>query len=210
MLIKSLVVGPLEVNCFLVGDEKTREIMIIDPGDEPDRILDVVKENNLKVKYIVCTHAHFDHVGAVTDIKNETGAKVIIHIDELEIYNNAKDLAAFWGYKLDPLPNPDMFVKEGDQLELGHLKFEVFHTPGHSPGEICLYSEGVVLTGDTVFAGSVGRTDLPGGNLQELKKSFSRIISLPPETQILPGHGEWSTVKAEKEMNFFIQDLQDR
>ena len=175
MLIKSLVVGPLEVNCFIIADENTTEAMIIDPGDEPDRIMEIIKENNLKVKYIVCTHAHFDHVGAVADVKGETGAKVVIHKDELEIYGGAKDQAAFWGYELEPLPEPDMFVGEGDKLEIGNLKFEILHTPGHSPGGICLYGADAIFTGDTLFAGSVGRTDFYGGDMNELKKSFFEI-----------------------------------
>ena len=119
----------------------------------------------------------------------------------------ANDQAAFWGYELEQPPEPDMFVIEGDELYVGGLRFEVLHTPGHSPGGICLYGEGIILTGDTVFAGSVGRTDLHGGSIEELKKSFKRIISLPPETKILPGHGDWSTINEEREMNFFVHEL---
>jgi len=207
MFIKSLVVGPLEENCFVIADTKTKEAMIIDPGDEPDRIMEIIKNNNLKVKYIVCTHAHFDHIGAVPDIKGKTGAKVVMHKNDLELYSSAKDQAALWGYNLEPLPDPDMFVIEGDELIIGSLKFKVLHTPGHSPGGICLYGEGIILTGDTVFAGSVGRTDFFGGSIEELKKSFKRIISLPSSLKIFPGHGESSTVEEEKEMESFIQEL---
>ncbi len=207
MLIKSLVVGQLEANCFIIADEKTKEAIIIDPGDEPDRIIDVIRANNLKVKYIICTHAHFDHVGAVADIKNETGAKVVIHKDELEIYNGARDQAAFWGYELEPLPEPDTFVNEGDELEIGDLKFEVLHTPGHSPGGICLYGESVIFTGDTLFAGSVGRTDFYGGDLDKLKKSFLRLMSLLPDTRVFAGHGPSSTVREEKTGNFFANEV---
>jgi len=207
MFIKSLVVGPLEENCFVIADTKTKEAMIIDPGDEPDRIMEIIKNNNLKVKYIVCTHAHFDHIGAVPDIKGKTGAKVVMHKNDLELYSSAKDQAALWGYNLEPLPDPDMFVVEGDELIIGSLKFKVLHTPGHSPGGICLYGEGIILTGDTVFAGSVGRTDFFGGSIEELKKSFKRIISLPSSLKIFPGHGESSTVEEEKEMESFIQEL---
>jgi len=207
MFIKSLAVGPLEANCFIIADEETKETMIIDPGDEPDRIMEIIKENNLKIKYIVCTHAHFDHVGAVADIKDGTGAKIVIHKDELEIYDGAKDQAAFWGYELEPLPEPDMFVKEGDKIEVGHLSFEVFHSPGHSSGGLCLYGENVVFTGDTLFAGSVGRTDFYGGDINKLKKSFLRLMSLPPDTKIFCGHGSSSTIRHEKTSNFFNAEI---
>ena len=207
MLIKSLVVGPLQVNCFVISDEKTGESMVIDPGDEPDRIIDVIKGNGLKVKYIICTHAHFDHVGGITEIKDETDAKIVIHQEERELYNSAMDQAAFWGYELAPLPEPDMFVREGDKIEIGHLSFEVFHSPGHSPGGICLYGEGVVFTGDTLFAGSVGRTDFYGGDINKLKKSFLRLMSLPPDTKVFCGHGPASNISREKASNFFMGEI---
>ncbi|MFA4830004.1 MAG: MBL fold metallo-hydrolase [Thermodesulfovibrionales bacterium] len=207
MLLKSLVVGPLQVNCFIIADEKTKKSMVIDPGDEPDRIIDVIKGNGLKVKYIICTHAHFDHVGGITELKDETDAKIVIHQEERELYNSAMDQAAFWGYELAPLPEPDMFVKEGDKIEIGHLSFEVFHSPGHSPGGISLYGEGVVFTGDTLFAGSVGRTDFYGGDINKLKKSFLRLMSLPPDTKVFCGHGPSSIISKEKASNFFMGEI---
>jgi glyoxylase-like metal-dependent hydrolase (beta-lactamase superfamily II) len=208
MIIKCIVVGPLDNNCFIIADENTKEALLIDPGDEPDRILDIITENNLKLKYIVCTHAHFDHVGAIPELKNETDAKIVIHSDELDIYKNTKDQAAvLWGYELDPLPDPDMFISEGDILEIGNIKFETIHTPGHSPGGICLYSEGIVITGDTLFAGSVGRTDLFGGNIEKLKKSFKKLMALPDNTKVLPGHGPQSTIGKERINNFFSDGI---
>lgn len=207
MKIEHVAVGPLQSNCYIIYDEKSLHAMVVDPGDEPDRIMDIVKQNKLSVDFIICTHAHFDHIGAVIDIKNATNAKVVINKGDLEIYMSAKDQAALWGYELEQLPQPDMFVSDGDDLAIGGLKFKVLHTPGHSPGGICLYGEGVLITGDTVFAGSVGRTDFYGGNTGELKKSFQKIISLPSETKILPGHGEWSTVDEEKEISLFVQEL---
>ncbi len=205
MIIRRLAVGPLEANCFLIGEEDSRKAMLIDPGDEPDRIMDRVRANNLSLEYIVCTHAHFDHVGAVPDIKGETGAKIIIHRDELEIYQGARDMAAFWGYDIAPLPEPDLLVEEGEEIRLGALSFRVLHTPGHSPGGICLFGEGVVVTGDTLFAGAVGRTDFHGGNLNKLKESFQRLLSLPPETEVLAGHGPNSTIGRERSENFFMK-----
>ena len=207
MIIKKLVVGPLENNCYIIADENTKEAFVVDPGDEPDRILDLIKENGFKLMYIICTHAHFDHVAVVSDIKNETGAKIILNKNDLELYKNMEKQGMIWGYELDPLPEPDLFVSDGDKLETGNLRFEVLHTPGHSPGGICLYGEGIVITGDTLFSGSVGRTDLFGGDIQKLKISFKRLISLPDGTKVLPGHGDETTVGKEKADNFFSYEI---
>lgn len=205
--IKRLPVGALEGNCYIVYNEDSREAMIIDPGDEPDRIMDLIRKDGISVKYIVCTHAHFDHVGAIPDLKQETGAKIIMHEDESQVYEAAKKMAAMWGFYIEDMPKPDIFVQEGDHIELGDMKFEVMHTPGHSPGSMCLYGHGILFSGDTVFAGSIGRTDFPGGSLENMRKSFRRIISLPEETEILSGHGPKTTVEREKRDNFFIHEL---
>jgi glyoxylase-like metal-dependent hydrolase (beta-lactamase superfamily II) len=207
MLIKNIVVGPLEVNCFIVADEGSKKAMVVDPGDEPDRIMDIIKNNDFVVEYIICTHGHFDHVGAVSDLKKETDAKVLIHKDEFEIYDAAKDMAAFWGYDLDPLPDPDVLVKDGEDITVGDLRFKVIHTPGHSPGCICLYGEGIVITGDTIFAGSVGRTDFYGGDMNKLKESFKRLMLLPENTKVLTGHGPETTIGREKRENMFSDEL---
>jgi hydroxyacylglutathione hydrolase len=207
MIIKKLVVGPLENNCFIIADEKTKECFIVDPGDEPDRILDLIEENDFQVKYIVCTHAHFDHIAAVSEIKEATGAKILLHRDEAGIYRSAKDHARLWGFELDSPPEPDLFVSEGDKVEVGNLRFEVLHVPGHSPGGICLYGEGIVITGDTLFAGSVGRTDLPGGSSKNLKQSFRRLMTLADGVCVLPGHGPESTIGRERGDNFFISEI---
>ncbi len=207
MQVKRLVVGPLEENTYIVYDKETKEALLIDPGDEPDRIEDILRSEGLKVKYLVCTHAHFDHVGALPELKKSTNAEILIHPDDLEIYEAARDMAAFWGYDIDPLPKPDLFVKEGDVIKIGNLSFKVIHTPGHSPGGICLYGQGAVFTGDTMFAGSVGRTDFHGGSLSKLKESFKRLISLPEDTLVYPGHGPETTISEEKQNNFFIHEL---
>ncbi len=203
MIIRRLTVGALESNCFVVGDEKSGKAMVVDPGDEPDRIMGIVNNEGFSVDYIVCTHAHFDHVGAAPEIKNATNAKIVTHQDELEIYHSVRDMAAFWGYDTESLPEPDIFVKDGDEIRVGGLIFKVLHTPGHSPGGICLYGEGVVITGDTLFAGSVGRTDFHGGDMDKLRQSFDRLMSLPPATEVLAGHGPNSTIGKERLENFF-------
>jgi hydroxyacylglutathione hydrolase len=206
MIIKKFIVGPLENNCFIIADENSKECLVIDPGDEPDRILNFINKNNFQLKYIICTHAHFDHVAAVSDIKEETKAKIVLHRDDLEIYKSTKDQAAAWGFELESQPEPDIFVSEGDKLEIGDLSFEIIHTPGHSPGGICLYGEGILITGDTLFAGSVGRTDLYGGDINKLKESFKRLLSLPDDVRVLPGHGPESTIGHERVDNFFLHE----
>ncbi|NOZ26371.1 MAG: MBL fold metallo-hydrolase [Nitrospirae bacterium] len=205
--IRDLVVGPLEVNCYILHDSESKEAIVVDPGDEPERILDLLKPDGLEVTHIVCTHTHFDHVGAIPELKEATKARIVIHEKESEIYEAARDMAAFWGYDVDPLPPPDVFVSEGDEIKTGNLMFRIMHTPGHSPGGICLYGNGVVVTGDTLFAGSVGRTDFPGGDPDLLKESFRRLIALPEETVVLPGHGPRSTIGREKRENFFRSEV---
>lgn len=207
MIIRKLVVGPLQENCYIVGDDRTREAIVIDPGDEPDRIVETIKEDKLNVSTIVCTHGHFDHLGAIGDIKRETGAKVLIHNDDLFIFKTARQQAALWGFEIDDMPDPDETVKEGDIIRVGNLVFKFIHTPGHSPGSICLYGEGVVFTGDTLFQDSVGRTDLPGGNMEKLKESFKRLLNLPDEIVVFPGHGPDTTIGRERQENFFIYEL---
>ena len=207
MLIQKFVVGSLECNCYLIFDENSKETLVVDPGDEPDRIIDFIQENSLHVKHIVCTHAHFDHVGGVSEIKQETGATIVIHRDEQEIYKNTREQAVAWGFDIDDLPEPDMFVSEGDELEIGNLRFKILHTPGHSPGAICIFGEGILITGDTLFAGSVGRTDLYGGDIVQLKKSFKRLVSFAEETKILPGHGPETTIEMERKENLFSHEI---
>lgn len=205
MIVKTIPVGQLESNCYIIADEETSRALVIDPGDEPDRIIEEL--NGLDVDYIVLTHAHFDHAGAVGELKEATGAKILIHEDEGEHYAGIKDQGAFWGFSLPDLPEPDAKIKDGDELVLGSLTFTVIHTPGHTPGGICLYSSGVVITGDTLFAGSVGRTDFPGGSMAQLKESFRLLMDLPDDTQVLPGHGPASTIGREKSMNMFAKEF---
>ena len=207
MILEKFVVGPLEENTYVIADEATKEAIVIDPGDESDRVVDFIKDKGLQAKSIICTHAHFDHVGATGDIKKATGGKILIHRNDMEVYETAKDQAAFWGYDIDDIPHPDGFLDEGDDIRVGNLNFKVMHTPGHSPGGLCLYGEGILLTGDTIFKGSVGRTDFPGGSAEELKKSFRRLLGLPEDTKIYSGHGPDTSVGIEKKTNFFVSEF---
>lgn len=199
MDIKTLAVGPLETNCYIVSDEATGEALIIDPGDEPDRIMDLAE--GLKVRYIVLTHAHFDHAGAVPEVKEATGAEIAFHADERQAYFSVSEQAAFWGFDAGAMPEPDVMLGEGDELKIGSTSLRVIHTPGHSAGGICLLGEGAVFSGDTLFMGSVGRTDFPGGSMEQIKKSFRRLMGLSPETLVLPGHGPASTIGRERTGN---------
>ncbi len=207
MFIKRIPVGQLEVNCLIISDGKSESAMVVDPGDEPDRILDIAKENNLNVEKIVCTHTHFDHIGALPELREATGAEIYMHKEELSVYKTAGDMAAMWGFQIESLPQPDVFLNEGDSVSLGELNFEVLHTPGHTPGGICLYKEGLVITGDTLFATSVGRTDLPGGSMQKLMESFKRLMALPEDTRVLPGHGPETNIGHERRFNLFAGEL---
>ena len=206
MIVEKLVVGPLEENCYIIGDEATKQAIVIDPGDEPDRIIELIKKNGLKVSSIICTHAHFDHIGAVGEVKKATGAKVLIHREDIELYEQAKDQAAIWGFDFEDTPQPDGNLNERDTVRIGNLTFQIFHTPGHSPGGICLYGEGILITGDTLFHGSVGRTDFQGGSVAKLRESFRRLLDLPGDTTVYSGHGPDTTIRREKSENSFVSE----
>ncbi|MBF0560297.1 MAG: MBL fold metallo-hydrolase [Nitrospirae bacterium] len=207
MIVKIVSVGPLQANCVIVADDVSLKALVIDPGDEPDRISGIINAMGLNVEMIVCTHGHFDHMGVVSDIKKETGARIALHRDEIELYRGAKDMAAFWGYELETPPDPDILLSEGDTIKAGGLNFSVLHTPGHSPGGICLYGDGIVITGDTLFKGSVGRTDFYGGDMEKLKQSFRRLMALPESTNVVPGHGPATTIGYEKAENMFSEEF---
>ncbi len=207
MRFNVMPVGPLAANCIVVWDPVLKDGMVIDPGGEPETIMDFIEKEGISVKLIICTHAHFDHVGAVPEIKEKTGAFVAVHKDELGLYEGVADQAALWGYSLEPLPPADRLLEDGDYLEAGQIRFKVIHAPGHSPGGICLYREGVVITGDTLFLGSIGRTDFYGGDHALIMKSLAKLAALPPKTVVLPGHGPSSTIGNELENNPFYQDI---
>ncbi|EAT16218.1 MBL fold metallo-hydrolase [Desulfuromonas acetoxidans] len=205
MLVETLAVGPLQVNCYLVACPRTKQALVIDPGDEGDRILEVIDKLGLKVKMVVNTHGHFDHVGANHQILAVTGVELCMHRDDLPLLKVAAKQAEGYGLPAVQSPDPKRFLENGDLVEVGDLSFEVIHTPGHSPGGICLYGEGHLFSGDTLFASSIGRTDLPGGDMNQLLSHIrSQLMVLPDATVVHPGHGPESTIGREKTVNPFL------
>jgi len=205
MLVKGLEVGILAVNCYLVGCEKTREGVVIDPGGSANKILEEIKKMNLQIKAIINTHGHYDHIGANNNFKKITGAPILLSKDDLEIYRNpGKWLSIF----LKTQPLPDQFISEGDLIPCGSLEIKVLNTPGHTPGGICLLVDAertVVFTGDTLFNFSIGRVDLTGGSYEALIKSVKeKLLTLPDETIVYPGHGPSSTIGQERQFNPFF------
>jgi glyoxylase-like metal-dependent hydrolase (beta-lactamase superfamily II) len=204
LIIKDLTVGPIMANCFIVGCEKTREAAVIDPGDEPDKILLALAGLKLKVKYIINTHGHFDHVGGNKKMKEVTGADLLIHSNDAPMLSYLSKSASAWGLNAEDSPPPDLMVKDGDEIKFGEITLKVIHTPGHSPGGISLYSDGIVFVGDTLFAGSIGRTDFPGGDFETLIASIrKKLFVLGDDVRVLAGHGPETTIGAEKKYNPF-------
>ncbi|MDO8671512.1 MAG: MBL fold metallo-hydrolase [Dehalococcoidia bacterium] len=205
VLLKMLPVGPLGVNCYIVASEETKKAIIVDPGDEPDTILRTIKDLGLQADLIVLTHAHFDHTMALARVIEETGAKFALHPLEIPFLNKVPGEFANWFGPMDPLPDPDFTVEDGDKVTVDGLELTVIHTPGHTPGGICLLGDGFVISGDTLFALSVGRADFPGSDWNQLIDSIkTRLLVLPDETMVYPGHGGRTKIGLEKEQNPFV------
>ncbi len=205
MQLMRIVVGPLQVNCYIAFDEKTKEAIVIDPGDDAPKILYAIKDKGLKVKYIVNTHAHFDHVGANQEVRDATGAELLIHQEDDKLLGNTEMQARMFGMTAAKSPKADRYVKHGDILTAGGVSLKVLHTPGHSGGGISLYGNGVVFTGDSLFASSIGRTDLFGGDLVALISGIKQnLMTLPDDTIVLSGHGPDSTIGEERRENPFL------
>jgi hydroxyacylglutathione hydrolase len=207
VIIERVVVSPFATNCYIVGSESSKEGIIIDPGDEAKVILNKVADLGLDIKLIVLTHGHIDHIGALKDIKEATGAEMAIHTDDAQSLHGKGGLiiSLVSGLSYPKPPPPDRLLKDGDSLEVGDLHFKVLHTPGHSPGGICLAGEGVVFSGDTLFNFGIGRTDLPGGSYRQLMESIhNKLMILPDDTIVYPGHGPETTIGAERAGNPFL------
>lgn len=214
MKLKSLIVGPLEANCYVVWDEKAKEAICIDPGGDVEEILTIIEKAGLSLKYIINTHGHFDHVGANRLLKKTTGAKIAIHKEDAILLEHILEQGIAFGIQAASSPAPDMFLNEKDEIRIGNLTISVIHTPGHTKGGICLLlkdsdnGQKIMFTGDTIFADSVGRTDLPGGSHKELIDSIKKkILRFEDDMKLYPGHGPQTTIGREKRFNQFLVDV---
>ncbi len=235
MIHEILPVGWLQCNCSILGDPETREALVLDPGDEVERVLEVLQRHSLNVRAIVSTHAHIDHVGGLQKLQQVTDAPVLMHGDDIELYRHLDEQAAWLGVPPPPPARVDQLLREGDTVRWGSYVASVLHTPGHTPGSVSLYlpphahrvspghaggvlpahagqveiadeGKGTLLAGDTLFAGSIGRTDLWGGSLENILRSIhSKLLVLPDQTLVYPGHGPATTIGEERASNPFLQ-----
>lgn len=192
-------------NCYIVGCEDTRQAAVVDPGDEAPRILNALAAAGLTVACIINTHGHFDHVAANKKIKEATGAPILIHAQDAPMLASLSRSAARWGLSAEDSPAPDRTIADGDTLAVGNLAFRVLHTPGHTPGGVSLLTDSAVFVGDTLFQGSVGRTDFPGGDFETLRASIqTKLFSLDDGTVVYPGHNQPTTIGDERRHNPFV------
>jgi hydroxyacylglutathione hydrolase len=208
MIHEILPVGLLQCNCSIFGDEQTHEALVIDPGDDIDGILAILAKHALRVKAIVITHAHIDHIGGAAKLKAATGAPVLMNAADQELYDHLDVQASWLGMEPPSRTSIDDAARDGDVLTLGAAEFRVLHTPGHTQGSISLWipTENKLIAGDTLFRDSIGRTDLPGGNPRQILRSIEdKLLPLPEETVVVPGHGPNTTIGREKERNPFLQ-----
>ena len=208
MILETFPVGPLQCNCTILGDEQTREAIIVDPGDEISRIHRRLTELGLTLKQILITHAHIDHVGGALKLKALTGAPIYLNEADLPLLQMMEMQAAWLGIETPETAPPDEALTDGGQVGLPSYPAQVIHTPGHTQGSVCLHFAPMkmVLAGDTLFAGSIGRTDLPGGNFEQIIDSIqSRLLGLPDETRVVPGHGPAPTIGSERRSNPFLK-----
>ena len=204
MIFESLAVGPLGVNCFIVGCETTREGIIVDAGGDAGSIIAAVERLGLIIHQVISTHGHFDHVGANRAVLEHFKAHLLIHAADVPMLGRAADVARAYGLQGDNSPEPEQFLTDGMEISFGSCRLTVLHTPGHTPGGCCLYlaDEKAVITGDTLFADSIGRTDLPGGSHQQLLESIrTKLFTLPDDVTAYPGHGPETTIGHEKRHN---------
>jgi glyoxylase-like metal-dependent hydrolase (beta-lactamase superfamily II) len=208
MILESFPVGPLHCNCTVLGDEVTHEALVVDPGDNIPEILSRLQKHGLTLRQIVVTHAHIDHVGGAALLRKATGAPVFLNQKDLGLLGMMEMQAGWLGVPTPEVAPPDASADDGLSIGLATLPAEVLHTPGHTPGSICLHfpAQHLLLAGDTLFAGSIGRTDLPGGDGRQILRSLrERLVVLPDATRVLPGHGPETTIGEEKQSNPFLQ-----
>ena len=208
MIHEILPVGMLQCNCSIFGDETSREALVVDPGDDIARVLEVVEKHGLTVKAIVITHAHIDHIGGAQKLKQATGAPVYMNPDDAELQEMLDVQAGWLGMRPPERVEIDAPAKDGDKLVVGATEFHVLETPGHTQGSISLWipSEGKLVAGDTLFRDSIGRTDLPGGDGRQILRSIrDKLLPLPDDTMVIPGHGDNTTIGRERQFNYFLQ-----
>ena len=207
MFHKILPVGVLQCNCSVIGDEQTHEAMVVDPGDQIEEILDILRQANLKLKYIVVTHAHIDHIGGAMKLKAATGAPILLNQNDLALLKMLDLQAAWVGMRPPDAVHVDESAGEGQKLQIGNIVSQVIETPGHTEGSICLLfpAEKKLIAGDTLFAGSIGRTDLPGGSSDKIMRSLhTQVLALSDDIEVVPGHGPLTTIGRERETNPFL------
>ena len=213
IIVRGIVVGVFQENCWVIGNRRTGEGICIDPGDQPDEVLALARDLGVTIKVIANSHAHLDHILGVHGVHSATGSKFLLHAADLDLLHNGwRDGALRMGIDVEHgPPDPDGFVLDGDIIEVDGVRLQAITTPGHTPGSVSYYTEGLLFSGDTLFRGSIGRTDMPGGDYDEEMASIcDRLLALPDDTIVLPGHMQQTTVQAEKAQNPFVQDWLQR
>lgn len=206
--VEGFCVGPLQANCYLVWDPKCHQGVVVDPGMQSEPVLSEARSRDVSITAVVCTHGHFDHVHALAFFRDSLGCPVRIHAEDGPLLEGMAEQAAHFGFPATAAPPPDIPIRDGERLPVGGCALQVLHTPGHTPGSVCLLGPGFVLTGDTLFAQSVGRTDLPGGSYERLMASIrEKLLTLPDVTVVHPGHGPSTSILHERRNNPFLKGL---
>ena len=210
--VRGLIVGAFQENCWVIGNRRTGEAICIDPGEQAEDIVHMASEMGVKIKMIANSHAHLDHVLGVRGVQSDDNATFLLHEADLDILQGAAESAARFGMDVEQPPDPDHYIEDEQKIEVDGVELQVIHTPGHTRGSVCFYGHGVLFSGDTLFRNSIGRTDLPGGDYnQEMSSIVDKLLMLPDETIVLPGHMDQTTLGSERVQNpFILQTLQQR